>query len=234
MNRRAIGGHCWKLLLTCVLSAAAIWLTTIDPAFSQSVCTSRFSFRTDTPNSMGFSVSKLVELTKWINDSSARIFSLTISRNGVLIYELYSAGIDQNDAHYVMSVTKTFTSALVGAAIQQGKIDSDEKSIAELLPRKLFADNKYDAFKRVTLNNAMQMSALDAQVPPHLVNEETKQRQAAFLNAPNRLKFALEQNLLPRVADSDRCRPGFRDDLAHHSDLKSPTRSEMMSPTIPG
>ena len=35
-------------------------------------------------------------------------------------------------------------------------------------------------------------------------------------------------------ADSDRCRPGFRDDLAHHSDLKSPTRSEMMSPTIPG
>ena len=37
-----------------------------------------------------------------------------------------------------------------------------------------------------------------------------------------------------RHADSDRCRPGFRDDLAHHSDLKSPTRSEMMSPTIPG
>ncbi|MCA1378928.1 hypothetical protein I6F16_35910 [Bradyrhizobium sp. IC4060] len=36
------------------------------------------------------------------------------------------------------------------------------------------------------------------------------------------------------TADSDRCRPGFRDDLAHHSDLKSPTRSEMMSPTIPG
>ncbi|WP_234685094.1 hypothetical protein [Bradyrhizobium monzae] len=35
-------------------------------------------------------------------------------------------------------------------------------------------------------------------------------------------------------ADSDRCRPGFRDDLAHHSDLKSPTRSEMMSPAIPG
>jgi len=35
-------------------------------------------------------------------------------------------------------------------------------------------------------------------------------------------------------ADSARCRPAFRDDLAHHSDLKSPTHSEMMSPTIPG
>ena len=36
------------------------------------------------------------------------------------------------------------------------------------------------------------------------------------------------------AADSARCRPAFRDDLAHHSDLKSPTHSEMMSPTLPG
>jgi hypothetical protein len=36
------------------------------------------------------------------------------------------------------------------------------------------------------------------------------------------------------TADSARYRPAFRDDLAHHSDLKSPIRSEMMSPTIPG
>jgi len=35
-------------------------------------------------------------------------------------------------------------------------------------------------------------------------------------------------------ADSARCRPAFRDDLAHLSDLKSPTHSEMMSPTVPG
>jgi len=39
---------------------------------------------------------------------------------------------------------------------------------------------------------------------------------------------------LLKRADSARCRPAFRDDLAHHSDLKSPTHSEMMSPTIPG
>ncbi len=36
------------------------------------------------------------------------------------------------------------------------------------------------------------------------------------------------------LADSARCRPAFRDDLAHHSDLKSPTHSEMMSPSNPG
>lgn len=45
---------------------------------------------------------------------------------------------------------------------------------------------------------------------------------------------AVELRIPKLRADSDRCRPGFRDDLAHHSDLKSPTRSEMMSPTIPG
>ncbi len=38
----------------------------------------------------------------------------------------------------------------------------------------------------------------------------------------------------PTIADAARCRPPFRDDLAHHSDLKSPTRSETTSPAIPG
>jgi CubicO group peptidase (beta-lactamase class C family) len=45
----------------------------------------------------------------------------------------------------------------------------------------------------------MGMSALDARVPPHLINDETRQRQAEFLRAPNRLKFALTQRLLPQV-----------------------------------
>jgi hypothetical protein len=36
------------------------------------------------------------------------------------------------------------------------------------------------------------------------------------------------------TADSARCRPPFRDDLAHQSDLKSPTHSETISPAIPG
>jgi hypothetical protein len=35
-------------------------------------------------------------------------------------------------------------------------------------------------------------------------------------------------------ADSARSRPPFRDDLAHRSDLKSPTCSETISPAIPG
>lgn len=47
-------------------------------------------------------------------------------------------------------------------------------------------------------------------------------------------RMAIIEPAFAWLADSDRCRPGFRDDLAHHSDLKSPTRSEMMSPTIPG
>ncbi len=35
------------------------------------------------------------------------------------------------------------------------------------------------------------MSALDAQVPPHLINEETRARGRAFGDAPNRTRFAL-------------------------------------------
>lgn len=63
------------------------------------------------------------------------------------------------------------------------------------------------------------------------VEVEEHNRQILFEKT---IEAALTQRSGFGSADSDRCRPGFRDDLAHHSDLKSPTRSEMMSPTIPG
>ncbi|GAB7000138.1 recombinase family protein [Bradyrhizobium sp. 17-4] len=57
-------------------------------------------------------------------------------------------------------------------------------------------------------------------------------KQTGNAEAVARIKEKAAQRAMD--ADSARCRPAFRDDLAHHSDLKSPTHSEMMSPTIPG
>jgi CubicO group peptidase (beta-lactamase class C family) len=142
-----------------------------------------------------------VELSHWVKTSPARILSLTISRNGAVVYELYSAGVNPDAAHYLMSVTKSVTSALVGAAIQRGAIAGTDRSIADLLPRKLFNENSFESFKRLTLKSVMGMSALDAQVPPHLVNKDTKQRQSQFFKAHNRVEFALTQKLLPHVGD---------------------------------
>ncbi len=75
---------------------------------------------TSSPEAQGMSRAPLVKLTEWLrNTPSMPIFSILISRHGKLVYELYTSSFERDDAHYVMSVTKSFVSALVGIAIDR-------------------------------------------------------------------------------------------------------------------
>jgi CubicO group peptidase (beta-lactamase class C family) len=155
------------------------------------------SFSLSTPEREGVDANALSDLTTWVRDSSVPIFSILISRNGKLIYELYTSNLTRDDAHYLMSVTKSFTSALVGIAIDSHMLPSADASIVDALPATIFAsESDRDRFRSVTMRDVLAMSALDAQVPPHLITEETKARQREFLKARNRAKFALNQALL--------------------------------------
>jgi CubicO group peptidase (beta-lactamase class C family) len=149
------------------------------------------------PEEMGVNPEKLLELTQWIQNSSARVFSITVSKNNRIVYELYTSKIQRNDAHYLMSVTKSFTSALVGVALDQGALRNVDQSIPDILPNSLFADPiALEKFQSVSLKEVMGMSALDAQVAPHLNTPEARQRLHDFYVSPNRTKFALTQKLL--------------------------------------
>ena len=78
------------------------------------------------PSHLGVDEGKLIELAQWIaSDRNLKIFSLLISKNGTLIFELYTPGIYRNDSHYLMSVTKSVLATLIGIAIDQRKIPSD-------------------------------------------------------------------------------------------------------------
>src|SRR4029079_4346612 len=78
----------------------------------------------------------------WIRDTrDLPVFSILISRHGKLVFELYTGGIDRPEAHYVMSVSKSVLSALVGKAIDIGAIKSTDAPLSELIPRSLFASH---------------------------------------------------------------------------------------------
>src|SRR5688500_17028996 len=62
------------------------------------------------PESEGFDSQKLIELAEWVRDSKLPIYSVLISRNGKLVFELYTGRIQRDDAHYLMSVTKSIQS----------------------------------------------------------------------------------------------------------------------------
>jgi CubicO group peptidase (beta-lactamase class C family) len=163
-------------------------------------CTARFPFGYDEPERQEVNSQKLVELTQWLRESPARVLSLTISRNGKIVFELYSSRLDRNDAHYLMSVTKSITSALVGAAIDRRLVKGTNSTVAENLPAAVFPSAEaLKRFQTVTLKDVLGMSALDAPVPPHQQTPEATDRLNSFLRSPNRLTFALEQATLARV-----------------------------------
>jgi len=83
--------------------------------------------------------------------------SILIVRNGKLVFEEYLNGWDPARIHRLQSVTKGFTSTLVGIAIEQGFIGSLDDPIRDYLPDYAeFFGGKKDS---VTIRHLLTMSA---------------------------------------------------------------------------
>lgn len=156
------------------------------------------SFGVSTPEKEGVSREKLAQLTEWLRDSNANVFSILISRNGKLIYELYTNSLSRDEAHYVMSVTKSFTSTLVTIAVDKGLLAPVEAPVTRSIPRSLFeSDDAFRQFSSVSMKDVLGMSALDAKDFPLYKTPDAIERNRLFSDAENRPKFALTQKLLP-------------------------------------
>ena len=156
-------------------------------------------FRLSTPEAQGIDSRRLAEMTRLIEESPHRVFSMMIARNGNLVYEMVAGNLSRDASHYMMSVTKSVTSALVGVAINRGLIASEDRPLAELLPAELFgsAENLRDK-AAITLRHALNMSALDV---PHIVgNTDPAARENYFgwVKAQNRVRYALAQRKVQR------------------------------------
>jgi len=144
---------------------------------------------------------KLMALADFIDDNPRlSIFSLLISKNGKLVFELYTGQIKQDYSHYLMSVTKSVLSTLIGIAIDQGKITSENTPLSETIPKKLLSTKRQvEAFSKVNLQNVMGMSALHTPDPPRDMSPAARARQDKYLNSSNYLKFLVEQPLLRNI-----------------------------------
>ncbi|HYM19402.1 MAG TPA: serine hydrolase [Candidatus Kapabacteria bacterium] len=167
---------------------------TVSPA----ECISEFSFGYSEPEAEGINVQQLVNLTKWVqNNPQIPILSFIISKNGKVVYEMFTSSLTGDESHYLMSVTKSFTSSLVGVAIDRGYVANADQNIAELLPSDLFLNTAdRSRFSLLTLKDVLGMSALNAPVPPHDPSPEAKQRFLEWWESKNRARYALTQPLL--------------------------------------
>ena len=112
-----------------------------------------------TPESQNLSSSKLNEaVTKITGGDYGKIHSLLITRNNYLVLENYFAGFKREDMHRIESATKSISSALIGIAIEQGKIKDVQTKVLEFFPEYKNIENVDPRKKNVSLESVLTMT----------------------------------------------------------------------------
>jgi len=118
---------------------------------------SRDDWKVSTPEEQGLDPMLVAEL--YCNAVKLEtIYSLLVVKNGYLIAEGYfnEGSIDQKDR--LQSVTKSYTSALVGIALEQGCLSSLDQKMLDFFPE--LADQITDPRKKqITIRQMLQMRA---------------------------------------------------------------------------
>jgi CubicO group peptidase (beta-lactamase class C family) len=91
-------------------------------------------WRRSTPEKQGMDSHRLADMWAYIQARTIRIHSVSIVRHGYLVWDEYAQGYGKNDIHDIYSCTKSFTSALVGIAIDQGYIESLDQPLLSFFP----------------------------------------------------------------------------------------------------
>ena len=114
------------------------------------------------------------ELNSVINQISnlSYLQGIIIIHNGEIVSESYYNGSSINQTFNIWSVTKSFTSTLIGQAIDQGHIDNQNISINNLLPT---SNQPY--LSQVSLHNLLSMSSgyADSFGYPYWISATTEQ-----------------------------------------------------------
>ena len=107
----------------------------------------------------GFDPAPIEELVAAIREGREirNIHSLLIVRKGRLVLEEYLDGHDADELHELQSVSKSFTSALVGIAVVQGKIKGVDEKVLSFFPGVEGIENLYERKRRMTLEDLLTM-----------------------------------------------------------------------------
>ncbi len=110
------------------------------------------------PAASGMDGQLLQELTEEIGAGSlGPVSSLLIVRDGQLVYDEYFLGMDPERLHNCYSVTKSFASALIGIAKDQGALGDLDTPVLDLFPEYSSVEHDGDQKRAITLRHALQM-----------------------------------------------------------------------------
>ena len=111
-----------------------------------------------TPEEQGFDSLKIAQLADYIEQDSYNYDSVIIVKNGYIVYEDYFNANFVNSTHHLFSVTKSFLSALVGIAIEEGYFQNLQQKVIDFFPD--YTIENLDEWKQeMTIEHLMTMTS---------------------------------------------------------------------------
>jgi len=153
-----------------------------------------YQWKTSTPEKQGLDANVLSTALE-VGESRTFINSILIVKNGYLISEKYYKGFDKNDAHHVLSVSKSFISAMVGIALENGYIDSLDQKMLDFFPE--YVTPSLDTRKQeISIRHLLMMKAgFDR------VIEDYNQNWQNWVDSPNWIQYIIEWPLVNEPGD---------------------------------
>jgi len=110
-----------------------------------------------TPEEQGMDSVRLQEMADYVTDEGFDIYSVVIIRNGYIALESYfKSYINANSTHLMYSVTKSFTSALIGICVDQGYITNTSQTLLSFFPEYNIT-NVDERRERITIEHLLTM-----------------------------------------------------------------------------
>lgn len=106
----------------------------------------------DTPENHGVDGAILKSFHDAIEE--IEIYSVVIAKDGYIIDEYYKQGYDERSVFRMNSCTKSFTSALIGIAIDKGLLDGVDTKLSEFFSQLADSDNAYK--KEITIAHLLE------------------------------------------------------------------------------
>jgi len=157
-------------------------------------------WRNCTPEEQGMSSTILQEMIDHINEANLDIHSVIVTRNGYVVLEEYpnpnqgqSRTMSLQGTHYLYSVTKSFTSGLIGMAIYQELIDNTSQTALSFFPDMTFS-NVDERKERMTLWDLLTMrSGLPWDETTYPFNDARNDVYQVNFNASGGIQYVLDK-----------------------------------------
>jgi CubicO group peptidase (beta-lactamase class C family) len=143
-------------------------------------------WRTSSPEEQGMDSTLLAQMFETIDEQELDIHSVLVIRKGYIVAEKYLPPFTENTRHELFSCTKSFISALIGIAIDDGYIHDVNQTVLDFFPQRTFA-NLDERKESMTLEDLLMMrSGLDWEegMPIYQEMQATRDWLGFVLNKP--------------------------------------------------